>query len=70
MIKVLFFVFALIVAYLLALNGRYNHIGGYLYFDKWTKEARKYEVILGTSSVILLRTILGKVILPGDACNT
>lgn len=44
-IKVLFFAFALIVAYLFALNGRYNHIGGYLYFDKWTKEAREYEVI-------------------------
>ncbi len=44
-IKVLLFVSVLIVAYLFALNGRYSHVGGLLYFDKWTKEIKKYEVI-------------------------
>lgn len=37
MIKVSFLVLALIVAYLFALNGRYTHIGGDEFFDKWTK---------------------------------
>lgn len=44
-IKVSFFVFVLIVAFLFALNGRYSHVGGLLYFDKWTKEIKEYEVI-------------------------
>ena len=44
-IKVLLFVSVLIVAFLVALNGRYSHVGGLLYFDKWTKEIKKYEVI-------------------------
>lgn len=44
-IKVLLFVSALIVAFLFALNGRYSHVGGLLYFDKWTKEIKEYEVI-------------------------
>ena len=44
-IKVLLFVSVLIVAFLFALNGRYSHVGGLLYFDKWTKEIKKYEVI-------------------------
>lgn len=44
-IKVLLFVSVLIVAYLFALNGRYSHVGGLLYFDKWTKEIKEYEVI-------------------------
>ncbi len=37
MIKVLFFMFALIVAYLFALNGRYIKIEDDKFFDKWTK---------------------------------
>ena len=44
-IKVLLFVSVLIVAFLFALNGRYSHVGGLLYFDKWTREIKKYEVI-------------------------
>ncbi len=36
-IKVLFLVFALIVAYLFALNGRYVKQDADEYFDKWTK---------------------------------
>lgn len=44
-IKVLLFVSVLIVAFLFALNGRYSHVGGLLYFDKWTKEIKKHEVI-------------------------
>ena len=44
-IKVLLFVSVLIVAFLFALNGRYSHVGGLLYFDKWTKEIKKYDVI-------------------------
>ena len=44
-IKVLLFVSVLIVAFLFALKGRYSHVGGLLYFDKWTKEIKKYEVI-------------------------
>ncbi len=44
-IKVLLFVSVLIVAFLFALNGRYSHVGGLLYFDKWTKEIKEYEVI-------------------------
>lgn len=44
-IKVLLFVSVLIVAFLFALNGRYSHVGGLLYFGKWTKEIKKYEVI-------------------------
>lgn len=48
MIKVSFLVLALIVAYLFALNGRYTHIGGDEFFDKWTKTiigVGKYEQI-------------------------
>ena len=41
-IKVLLFVSVLIVAFLFALNGRYSHVGGLLYFDKWTKEIKEY----------------------------
>lgn len=44
-IKVLLFVSVLIVAFLFALNGRYSHVGGLMYFDKWTKEIKEYEVI-------------------------
>lgn len=44
-IKVLILIFALIVAFLFALNGRYSHVGELLYFDKWTKEIKEYEVI-------------------------
>lgn len=44
-IKVLLLIFALIIAFLFALNGRYSHVGGLLYFDKWTKEIKKYEII-------------------------
>nr|DAK08460.1 MAG TPA: hypothetical protein [Caudoviricetes sp.] len=45
-IKLLFFAFALIVAYLFALNGRYTKIDDVLFFDKWKKtivEISKYE---------------------------
>lgn len=34
-IKLLFFAFALIVAYLFALNGRYTKIDDVAFFDKW-----------------------------------
>lgn len=44
-IKVLLLLLALIIAFLFALNGRYSHVGGLLYFDKWTKEIKEYEVI-------------------------
>lgn len=47
-IKVLFFVLALIVAYLFALNGRYYPIDdGQIdeYFDKWTKTIMVIERI-------------------------
>lgn len=37
-IKVLFLVFALIVAYLFALNGRYMMVDENVYFDKWHKK--------------------------------
>lgn len=37
-IKVLLLVFALIVAYLFALNGRYMMIDENVYFDKWHKK--------------------------------
>ena len=36
-IKALFFVLALFVAYLFALNGRFIKIDDEYYFDKWTK---------------------------------
>lgn len=45
-IKLLFFAFALIVAYLFALNGLYTKIDDVLFFDKWKKtivEISKYE---------------------------
>lgn len=45
-IKLLFFAFALIVAYLFALNGRYTKIDDVLFFDKWKKtlvEITRYE---------------------------
>lgn len=35
--ELLFLTFALIIAYLFALNGRYIQIDDELYFDKWTK---------------------------------
>ena len=47
-IKVLFLVFALIVAYLFALNGRYIYMDNEYFFDKWTKtiiEIDKLEII-------------------------
>lgn len=46
--KVLVFVFALIVAFLFALNGRYMQIADDEFFDKWTKTIiaiEKYEII-------------------------
>lgn len=45
-IKVLFFVLALIVAFLFALNGRYMMIDDDYYFDKWKKEVRSVESII------------------------
>lgn len=36
-IKVSLAVFALIVAYLYALNGRYIHVEDDVFFDKWTE---------------------------------
>lgn len=36
-IKVLFFILALVIAYLFALNGRYIKQDTDEYFDKWTK---------------------------------
>lgn len=47
-IKVLVFVFALIVAFLFALNGRYMKVSDYELFDKWTKTIiliEKLEII-------------------------
>lgn len=47
-IKVLFFVFALIVAFLFALNGRYMQVSDDEFSDKWTKTIiaiEKYEII-------------------------
>lgn len=47
-IKVLFFVLALIVAFLFALNGRYAMVSADEFFDKWTKTIiaiDRYEVI-------------------------
>lgn len=47
-IKVLFLIFALIAAYLFALNGRYDRIDDECYFDKWTKtilEIQRYKEI-------------------------
>lgn len=47
-IKLLFFAFALIVAYLFALNGRYTKIDDVLFFDKWKKtlvEITRYEEV-------------------------
>lgn len=46
--KVSFLAFALIVAFLFALNGRYMKIEDEYYFDKWTKtmlEINRIEVI-------------------------
>lgn len=48
MIKVSLLLFALIIALLFALNGRYIKVADEYYFDKWTKtmlEIGKYEVI-------------------------
>ena len=45
---VLVFVFALIVAFLFALNGRYMQVSDDEFFDKWTKTIiaiEKYEII-------------------------
>lgn len=47
-IKVSFLAFALIVAYLFALNGRYIKEDDEYYFDKWTKTIiaiDRYEII-------------------------
>lgn len=44
-IKVLLFVFALIVAFLFALNGRYMSVKTGFYFDKWTKTLLEVERI-------------------------
>ena len=47
-IKVLFFVLALIVAFLFALNGRYTKVSDDEFFDKWTKTIiaiDRYEVV-------------------------
>lgn len=47
-IKVLFFAFALIVAFLFVLNGRYMKVSDYELFDKWTKTIiliEKLEII-------------------------
>lgn len=43
-IKVILCLFALIVAYLFALNGRYSYTGGLIYFDKWTNTMVKKHV--------------------------
>lgn len=45
MIKVLLFVFALIVVFLFALNGRYMSVETGYYFDKWTKTLLEVERI-------------------------
>lgn len=45
---VLFLVFSLIVAFLFALNGRYEKIDDEYYFDKWTRtilEITKYKEV-------------------------
>ena len=47
-IKSVFLVIVLVVAYLFALNGRYIQVDDDYYFDKWTKtiiEINKYEII-------------------------
>lgn len=47
-IKVLVLVFALIVAFLFTLNGRYMQVSDDEFFDKWTKTIiaiEKYEII-------------------------
>ncbi len=47
-IKVLFFAFSSIVAFLFALNGRYVQVADDESFDKWTKTIiaiEKYEII-------------------------
>lgn len=46
MIKVLFLILALIVAYLFALNGRYLMIDEDYYFDKWKKEVREVNELI------------------------
>ena len=42
--KVVIAVLALVIAYLFALNGRYSHTGGLLYFDKWTEKAIQMNI--------------------------
>lgn len=45
-VKVLFLVFALIVVFLFALNGRYVMIDEYYYLDKWKKEVRSIDELI------------------------
>lgn len=45
-IKVLFLVLALTVAFLFALNGRYVMIDKYCYLDKWKKEVRSVDELI------------------------
>lgn len=45
-IKVLFLVLALIVAFLFALNGRYMMIDDDYYLDKWKKEIRSVDELI------------------------
>jgi len=42
-IKALLVVFSVIILYLFALNFRYTHVGGHLFFDKWTRKIVKIE---------------------------
>jgi len=44
--KILFFVLALIVAFLFALNGRYMMIDDDYYLDKWKKEVRSVDELI------------------------
>jgi hypothetical protein len=38
-IKFAIIIVAIVISYLFALNGRYTHCCGVVFFDKWTKEA-------------------------------
>ena len=47
-VKGVFLVIALVIAYLFALNGRYIQVDDDYYFDKWTKsmlEINRYKTI-------------------------
>ena len=46
LIRILFFAFALIVAFLFALNGRYVMIDEDYYLDKWKKEVRSVNELI------------------------